>query len=124
MSDISDLAMVAIQELGGHAPAWKIAEHVAANMSEDDYYDATRSGFVAIVRNALRVADGDGLPSAVSVNGEYVQTSMLNVEQYRVVIYGYVKRSASNRTVAEKFNARCVAVHGVSVLNDEAATGT
>ena len=122
MSDISDLAIVAIESLGGHAPAWKIAEHVAANMSEDDYYDATRSGFIAIVRNALRVADGDGLPSAVSVNGEYVQTSMLDVEQFRSVVGGYLKRSSANRIVAEKFDARCVAVHGVSVIGDVADT--
>lgn len=124
MSDISDHALTAIEALGGHAPAWKIAEHVAANMSEDDYYDATRSGFVGIVRNALRVADSGGLPSAVSVNGEYVQTSLLDVDQYRVVVNGYLKRVRSNRTIAEKFDARCVAVHGVSVLGDEADTGT
>jgi hypothetical protein len=125
VSDISDHAVTAIEHLGGHAPAWKIAEHVAANVSEDDYHDATRSGFIAIVRNALRVADGGGLPSAVSVNGEYVQTSMLDVDQYRIVIGGYLNRSSANRIVAEKFNARCVAVHGVSVLDDDVAdTGT
>lgn len=116
MSDLTDLAADAIADLGGHAPAWKIAEHMAARMSEDDYRDATWRGFVSVVRNSLRRNDSDGLPQAVSVGGEYVQTSLLNVDQFAHVVSGYVKRSRANRVMAEKFDAKCVAVHGISVI--------
>ena len=116
MSDISDLALTAIESLGGHAPAWKIAEHVAAHMSEDDYHDATRAGFIAIVRNALR-ASSNGLPAAVSVSGQYVQTDLLTLDEFHVVVAAYLKRSNANLNVAEKFDALCLIKHGVSVLH-------
>lgn len=77
MSDLARLAREAVEALGGHAPAWRVAEHVEAQLSEDDYRDITRAGFVAQVRNALRAKDSDGLPQAVSVGGDPVATPLL-----------------------------------------------
>jgi len=116
MSDLARLAREAVEALGGHAPAWRVAEHVEAQLSEDDYRDITRAGFVAQVRNALRAKDSDGLPQAVSVGGEYVQSALLTFEQYRAVVSQYLKRGYANLDRAKRFDARCVAAHGVSVM--------
>jgi hypothetical protein len=87
--------------------------HGEINISTYGTYD---HGFVAQVRNALRAKDSDGLPQAVSVGGEYVQSALLTFEQYRAVVSQYLKRGYANLDRAKRFDARCVAAHGVSVM--------
>lgn len=116
MSDLTRLAREAVTELGGHAPAWQIAEHVEAQLSADDYRDITRAGFVAQVRNALRAKGSDGLPQAVSVGGEYVQTALLTFDQYRSVVNQYLRRGYANLDRAKRFDAKCRGAHGVSAM--------
>lgn len=115
MSALSDLSLEAIKELGGRAPAQKIAAHVADRLDPDEYRDTTWNGFVAQVRNALRSIGGNGLPSAVSVSGEYVQVALLSVEEYRTVVGEYMSRAQANRDVAQRFIDECAAVHGVVI---------
>lgn len=116
MSDLARLAREAVAELGGHAPAWQIAEHVEAQLSTDDYRDITRAGFIAQVRNALRAKGSDGLPQAVSVDGEYVQTALLTLGQYRSVVNQYLKRGYANLDRAKRFDAKCLGAHGISAM--------
>ena len=114
-NELSDLALEGIRTLGGRAPAQRIAEYVADHLSEEGYRGATWNGFVAQVRNALRTAGSNGLPSAVSVEGEYVQVPLLSVDEYRTVVGGYTKRASANLTLAQRFADECQAVHGVTI---------
>ena len=111
-NELSDLALEGIRTLGGRAPAQRIAEYVADHMSEDAYRNTTWNGFVSQVRNALRVIGTNGLPSAVSVSGEYVEVPLLSVDEYRTVVGGYAKRASANLTLAQRFADECHAVHG------------
>lgn len=115
MSNLNELSREAIATLGGRAKSWQIAERVAAQMDADDYRDITWNGFVSQVRNALRAPAGNGLPAAVAVSGEYVQTALLDVEEYRVVVTGYMKRADANLDLARRFADECLNVHGVTI---------
>lgn len=115
MTALSDLALDAIKTLGGRAPARRIAEHVADHLDADEYRQITWNGFVSQVRGGLRSLGANGLPSAIAVGGDYVQTELLTVEEYRTVIGSYVARADANLALAQRFAAECAEVHGVSI---------
>lgn len=120
MSNLNELSRDAISVLGGRAPAWRIAEHVHQQLDADDYRDITWNGFVSQVRNALRAPSSNGLPAAVAVAGEYVQTTLLDVAEYRAVVAGYVKRADANLDLARRFAEECRHVHGVDITVPDA----
>lgn len=115
MSTLSELALEAIKSLGGRAPVQRIADHVHDAMDPEDYRDLTWNGFVSQVRTALRAVGANGLPSAVAVGGDYVQVPLLDVEEYRLVIAGYVNRASANLALAQRFSDECSEVHGVTI---------
>lgn len=119
---LAETASACLYQLGGRADIQDVARHVASAMGQGRYEALTWSGFVALVRNALRRTDEDsGLPSALSLNGEYVQTVLMDVEEFRCAVKQYMSRSRSNRAMAVKFVEQCFEHHGVDISDELSA---
>lgn len=119
---LAPVAQECLRELGGRADIQAIAKHVSARLGAEQYAELTWTGFVALVRNALRSLDDGGLPSALSLNGEYVQTVLMTVDEYRCAVRQYMQRSRANRVMAEKYVHECQDRYGVDISDELAAT--
>lgn len=75
------------------------------------------------IREDLRSGGENGVPWALSVDshGTYMQTSLMEIEEFRFAIMSYVARAKANRAVALRLAERCREIHGVWINPDEVA---
>lgn len=114
MADNFDQIVCGIfREMGGRGDIDAIADHVM-NTHPDVYADKSFVAFKGVIRNALRKIDPDtGLPHALKAGDEYVQTVLLSVDEYRLVVADYLRRTRANRRMAERLADQCEQIHGV-----------
>lgn len=85
------------------------------------YTNIADSAIRNAIRADLRSIGEDGIPWALSVDshGTYMQTTLMEVEEFRFAITSYVGRAKANRQAAFRLAERCREVHGVWINPDE-----
>ncbi len=124
-SNFDQIVCGIFREMGGRGDIDAIAEHVM-HTHPDLYADKSFVAFKGVIRGALRKIDTDtGLPYALKAGDEYVQTVLLSLDEYRLVVADYLRRARGNRRLAQRLADECEQIHGVRLdveaMNAESA---
>lgn len=112
-------------QLGGRASAEETARAVYEAIGDDRYRRLTWPSFVEKVRSELRKPDAaTKLPYAAAIDGQYVQRSLWDVEDYRFAIADHMRRARVERQRAYDYARECrdrydVWIDPASVLPEE-----
>ncbi len=110
-----DLCLDMLRQMGGRGTAEDVAKHVAPSLTRERYELATWKGFVSQIRSSLRRSGESGLPEAPFVGGQYVQQSLLTVDEYRALVTSHMQAAGRSRNRAQQYAQQCEAIYEVHI---------